>query len=471
VEKIKNIKSLYVVLLIINVVWLFIFLRMTQQADDFYIVSPYGYHSILSSRPIDALISEFLKAFPFLFPWFNRTLLLVLHFVNCVMFHKVAVNILKQKEYTAAFALLYSISPWVFHAIAQTDGINNVIGFTFGLIGTCLYFKANNETKANIYYLVFSALSLGAKESNVANLVIIPATFLIKVIHGEVELEIAVKRIFRSYLLGVILFAVYFVVFFVVRVHTYGWDKDSSLNLIGRVGFPFAAFTGVNTFDIRNGLWVNAMVGLFLSVPLVILAFVNFVKLVKAKNKMAFTALLLFVCGEMFLLPTQVFAHMSDMHVYPHVFFVLLIILYYLPKNQGKALTNWFLVLYFVAFLFSDSEKVYRQNISSGYVREFQAEASRVIGYKPEKLYVIFPFISFEDRGFQYGGYAHDWFTAQEGGLSMYPIYGYDAISIRTAYYNAIGEIDGLIESAPDGYKILVVYPDKSMEVRVRNGR
>jgi len=461
--KINDSKPLYIILFIINVIWLFIFLQMTPLADDWgYVTTPLG-GTLSIARPIDEILGVLLNTFPFLFPWFNRTLLLVFHFVNSIIFYKFAVNALKQKKYSGAFTLLFSISPWIYAAIAQTDSINQVLMFTFGIIGAYLYFKTENETRSNICYIVFTALSLCAKESGAAFLAVTPAVILIKVIHGELKFKTAVRRIFRSYLCGIALFAVYFFCFFVLRPYAALEVQNKTWKILfSKITFPAAVFTGVNTFDVQNGFWLSVSLGLVLSAPLVLYAFVNFVKMAKLKDKRAFTALILFIFGELFILPTQLFYYVADMHMYPFLFFALLIILYFLPKNE-KRLINILLAMYFASFIISDAAKIYRQDVSSGYVRGFQAEASKLIGGEPAKIYTIFPHFSIVDRGIYYQNTADDWFIANNNGKSLYSIYGYD-VPIHHAVYYSVDEIEGLIRTAPDGCAILVVKPDKAME-------
>lgn len=453
---------LYIALFFINAAWLCIFLQMTPLMDDWgYVTTPLG-GALNLARPADELIGIILKTFPVLFPWFNRLLLLVMHYVNSVIFYKFAVNVLKSKQYTVIFTLLFSVSPWVYAAIAQTDSINQLLMFTTGIIGTYLYFKTNNETRANIYYIIFTALSLSAKESGVAFLAITPAIILVEVIHGEFGFKAAVRRMLRSYLFGFALFAAYFVVFFVVRSYVplvvgYKYWKT----FISKIMFP-AAFTGINTFDVYNGFLLNAASQLVLSVPLVFCAFANFVKLANSKCRLALIALVLFIFGELFLLPLQLFYVVTDMHMYPFAFFAMLIMLYFLPEGR-KHLISILLAMYFASFMISNAEKVYWQNVSSSYVREFQTEASKLIGKNPIGIYTIFPYYRIVDRGIFYQCIADDWFTANIGGKSLHSVYGYNIRILSSTYYS-IDEIDGLIEYAPDDYTVLVVYPDKSMK-------
>jgi hypothetical protein len=154
---------------------------------------------------------------------------------------------------------------------------------------------------------------------------------------------------------------------------------------------------------------------------------------------------------------------MSDMHIYPFVFFALLIVLYYIPVDKRR-ITAILLVLYFVGFAFSDAEKIYWQNESSGYVREFQDAAYELIGENPAGVYVIFPDQSLVERGNHYGGFANDWCVANLGGVSLYAVYGYDML-LSSAVYTSADDIYALTRAAPQNYTTLVVYADKTMSI------
>jgi hypothetical protein len=117
-----------------------------------------------------------------------------------------------------------------------------------------------------------------------------------------------------------------------------------------------------------------------------------------------------------------------------------------------------------MSFLISNIEKIHWQNISSEYVREFQSEASQLIGENPEKIHIIFPNLRIVDRGIYYHAIADDWFTANSSGRSLYYVYGWDMI-IRISEYNSIDYIEDFIKVISDDYTILVVYPDKSLKV------
>ena len=461
-SKLKGDMPLYIALFLINVMWLCVFLQMTPLGDDWgYVTTPLRM-GIDPARLFDGLIGVLLRSSPFLFPWFNRVLLVVLHFVNCVMFYKFAVNIFKQnKKYSTVFTILFSISPWIYAAIAQTDGMNNLMAFTPGIIGTYLYFKTENETRANIYYIVSTALALCGKESGAAFLAVIPAIILVKVIHGELDLKVAVKRIFRSYVFGIILFLIYFKLTF-----SYSGSKLASQSLrllISRITFPLVAFTGVNTFDVYNGLWLNAILGFVLSAPLIVYSFANFCKIAKNKDRLALIAIMLFVFGELFLLPIQLLSNVTDMHLYLFAFFALLLILYFLPKDR-KRLTAILIALYFISFAISNCTKIYWQNVASGHVREFQMKAAALIGEKPNKLCVVSPKSYVDRTTYHYPAVADNWFSANSNGRALYPLYGYDT-PISLVMYEPTADIGEIIEAIPKDYTIFIVYTDKTMKV------
>ena len=461
-SKIKSDMPLYIALFLINAAWLCIFLQMMPLGDDWgYYTTPLGL-GINFTRFFDGLIGVLLTSFPSLFPWFNRVLLAVLHFVNCITFYKFALNVLKQnKQYSRLFTVLFSISPWIYASIAQTDAMNNLLAFTPGIIGAYLYFKTENETRGNIYYIVFSILSLCGKESGAAFIAVIPATILIRVIHGELSINTAINRIFRSYLLGIILFLIYFRITFGIR--TSDSASRSLRGLLSAIAFPFFSFTGVNTFDVYNGFWINTIIGVILSAPLLVFAFANFCKLAKNKDKLALIAILLFIFGELFLLPIQLFSSVTDMHIYLVAFFTLLIILYFLPKDK-KRLAGILMSLCFISFIISDCEKLYWQNISSGYVREFQSEAFSLIGEAPKKLHIISPGFDIDKMTYRYPGIADGQFASNSNGRSLYPVYGYDK-PINIIKYDLDDNIEEILKTIPEDHTILIVYPDKALKI------
>jgi hypothetical protein len=122
--------------------------------------------------------------------------------------------------------------------------------------------------------------------------------------------------------------------------------------------------------------------------------------------------------------------------------------------------------MYFLSFIISDAEKIYRQSISSNYVREFQAEVRSRTGDKlnVKGIYAAFPSPYIIDRGLSYPTIADDWASANYYGLSLHSVYGYDT-DILVSSYSSIDDIYILTNAAPKGYAILIAYPDGSLQI------
>lgn len=218
---------------IVLILSLFLF----PNGDDWYYVTQPTLNGLVDTflipdagkwRPLDGLWGWFLYQFPFLYPYMNHIIVVVLHGLTVWILFKIISQINPKYPLSSkVFSLMFFLHPNVFSTVFSIDSINQVGTVCFGLLG--VYFGIREKRGSWLIAFVFCWISVLFKESGFGFFLLIPLIYLLK---DNPDWEILLKKR-KSYIamsIGLTGFFLYLLITFGIDFFQNFESRSSGLN-------------------------------------------------------------------------------------------------------------------------------------------------------------------------------------------------------------------------------------------------
>lgn len=135
-----------------------------------YLTEPHSFHKFTHLiphsghwRPIDVLWGVFVGYFPWGYPALNHIIIVIGHFISSYLLFLFGIRFEFSKKTSFVATIVFALSGNVFATVYSIDSINQSLSLTFGLLG--VWFCIKNEKIVYLPYIIFSILSVCAKET------------------------------------------------------------------------------------------------------------------------------------------------------------------------------------------------------------------------------------------------------------------------------------------------------------------
>lgn len=320
-------------------------------------------------RPFDVLFGIILGYIPDWFPALNHLWILFGHFVNTIILYRILMMLNLNHNKAILGSLIFFSSPAIAATTFGCDSINQTYALTYGLVATLMY--VSGKKVLNILgWIFFTFLALLSKESGIVWFVATPMIgFLIQYNRFPFNLKEKASREFYFHVFLGLFFAVLYFLFryFILNnPEVFGSKDPNSEGSLSIFSVSFVRNTlvlfgsGISSIDSfslfkpqRNYFFI--ILTLLLNIPFLYFLVKGFFLAIKNGRLIILIGFLLI--GFVVSSPHLILAHSAEMHAYPTVFFVVIIMTICLNEIKHSVKSKLAIVFYFIAVLISNANK------------------------------------------------------------------------------------------------------------------
>ena len=389
--------------------------------DDWGYASPSKVENLLSRlmpsktfwRPLDALYGYLLGYAPYLFPQLNHAIVLVGHFILCVILFFLLRKFTKRKSSLYIGTLFFCLSPGIVASITQTDYINQIWAMVAG-VTSCFYFLKTMKINRKIYYLLwlsFAFLATLIKENGIVWFIApVMFNFICNLTNSNENLKELIKKHIVLFLIGILGICLYFAVRFILMgeialgnsvnnltstvKHANRYTIDFSLfNIVKNYCYVFGgAATSIDTlaFFLKPRNWIVLFITSLVSILFILCLCSGLVGILKNKQRVFYLVIGLFICAGFISSPYVVMGHAGEVTAYEMTFSLAVILGIILDNAFTSRIMKIITVLMFICMIGVSAHKFWVMHDYTSSVNSFLIEHKADFKNTPSKIFVYF---------------------------------------------------------------------------------